>query len=168
MSQTPLSPEDSAPAETPAASPHTSETGQPAATPPASDAQQQLRSLVETVQTLREQLDALRREAAGATIAHAVSEALRAGGVLDPAAARPLLEALLPSTPQPADIAAAIKLLRTRRPGLFRAAAASAMSARVETDQPADTAARAAHDARATGSRRSLLEYLRLRRAARP
>lgn len=144
---------------------------QPSSAAPSPSKQDQIddfKALVNAVHEVRQQLEILRRETSNAADAHAIGEALRAGGVSDLAAARPLLEALLPDAPGPADLAAAIKALRARRPGLFRAVSASSMSARGEADPPADTAARAAQDARSTGSRRSLLEYLRLRRASRP
>jgi hypothetical protein len=87
---------------------------------------------------------------------------------VDVEVARLLTQAAVEAMEQP-DVAAAIDELRRRKPYLFRQRRrpeASAMPARSHTAAGASRANDAAEAAAATGDRRDLLRYLRLRRAA--
>ena len=119
-----------------------------------SEAKQQLeRQLAEAQQTItslerRQKIDALLSES----------------DAVDLEAARLLTELSVSQMDQP-DVAAAVRELRRSRPYLFRHRSAptdSAMGARVE---PISDDALAAERAAATGDRRDLLNYLRLRRS---
>lgn len=83
-------------------------------------------------------------------------------GALDLETAMLLTEAAVAQMDEP-DVAAAVQELRARKPFLFaRASHASVMSGHAESEP--DPIEDAAADARATGDRRVLLRYLRLKR----
>lgn len=110
------------------------------------------------------QTEALLAEAKGALAAserrRQVDRELAGSGVIDQDAAAILLEPILAQTP---DIPAAIADLKRLRPYLFAAPPrpSATMAAATTPTAPLD---QAAHTARATGDRRALLSYLRLRR----
>lgn len=117
----------------------------------------------EEVDALRQQLDESRRTIAALERRQQIDELLAESEPIDREAARLLTEAAVMAMDEP-DIELAVQDLRRHKPWLFRprVAAGSAMPARVEP--PTDAAEEAASRAAATGDRRDLLRYLRLRR----
>ncbi len=121
------------------------------------DAQQRLKALQTQLEQSRQAVDTLERR-------RQIDALLTASDAIDLDAARLLTEAALVAMDEP-DAARAVDELKRRKPYLFhaRAAAPAAMAAPLPdaADGPAD---RAAEQAAATGNRRDLLRYLRLRR----
>jgi hypothetical protein len=103
----------------------------------------------------REALDASERK-------RRIERELAEEGAVDLETAALLTEAAVTGMPEP-DIAAAVSELRRRKPFLFRREAArSAMGAEAGPEEPG--LEEAAGAARASGDRRALLGYLRMRR----
>ncbi|MGH7244825.1 MAG: hypothetical protein ACREJD_15535 [Phycisphaerales bacterium] len=167
----------------PEGSPPPEEGGTPAETarPPASDetnwraraldAESKLASLETETQNLRAQLDRNNADLAREKQSRKIDRALNSANVIDPEVASLMLETMLPSAAANGaspDIASLIQTLRATKPFLFESAlpsrpAPSVMSPAISTS-PSDTLADLATQAR-TGDRRSLLNYLRARRA---
>jgi hypothetical protein len=128
----------------------------------ATAAEAKLDELNATLAQTREALDASERR-------RTIDGELAQSEALDLETARLLTEAAVAQMGQP-DIAKAVADLKKRKPFLFRPRhphrpAASAMS---PTDKPArtDELAQIAEQARTTGDKRALLQYLRARRNA--
>lgn len=125
-------------------------------------------ALREQVQQLQDALSEAREAVQQLERRQRINELLAQADTRDLGAARLLTEAALEAMPTP-DIEAAISELREHKPWLFRrpamtTPAAGAMPARfTEAD---DALADAAAQAQASGDRRSLMNYLRLRRGA--
>jgi hypothetical protein len=154
---------DTTPTGTPTNVPATSRTVSPAdaATPAGADArgiadlETELRSLRQTLAQAREALDQAERR-------HMIELELLKAEALDLETARLLTEVAVAGLPDP-DIAGAVADLRRRKPFLFRRRTSpSAMSQAGESDALESLA----RQARESGDTRSLLRYLRARRAA--
>lgn len=104
--------------------------------------------------------------------ARLIDRSLAGAGVIDTEVASLMLDSMLASRPDAGtNIGPLIDELRAKKPFLFESAlpmrsapAASAMSPAIATT-PSDTLSDLANEARATGDRRSLIRYLRARRA---
>ena len=94
-----------------------------------------------------------------------IDEVLRESDAIDLEATRLLTELTVAQMDEP-DVEAAVAELKQRKPLLFRPAArtAGAMSPRVPEHTESHALQSAAQEASATGARRDLLRYLRLRR----
>ncbi len=118
----------------------------------------QLADIKSTLARAREQLDDSERRAA-------IDRQLAAAGVIDPETATLLVERALQTMDTP-DVPLAIADLQRRKPFLFRAPSAPrASSMSPVTDPPGPTLESLADQARQRGDRKSLLTYLRARRA---
>lgn len=96
-----------------------------------------------------------------------IDELLREADAIDLESARLLTEMAVASMDTP-DVEAAVADLRSRKPRLFRVPDLRAFAQSAVEDGAADEpVAQAAADAHATGHRRDLLRYLRLRRETR-
>lgn len=96
-----------------------------------------------------------------------IDELLRDAEAIDLEAARLLTEAAVAAMDEP-DIDAAVAELRSRKPRLFANTSRPRPFAQgAGEDEPDDAAMHAAAEAHATGNRRDLLRYLRLRREKR-
>jgi len=126
-------------------------------------------------QRLREQVDELQRSIADAREAldnaerrHRIDLSLIEAGAIDLESARLLTEIAVAHMAEP-DIAEAVADLRRTKPFLFRArpapGSAGATMSPAPTSTPDPELACAAEDAARTGDRKSLLRYLRARRA---
>jgi hypothetical protein len=114
------------------------------------------------LETLRRSLSETRRELEGTERRQRIDQLLVEADAIDLQAARLLTEAAI-SEMDEADVAGAVDDLRRHKPYLFRRRdQEGAMSPR---PRPADPSDEAAAHAAATGDRRDLLRYLRLRRA---
>jgi hypothetical protein len=118
------------------------------------------------------ELAAARTLAAEVRLERDAQQALFAAGILDLETGVALVKQRIAAAPDPAaapDIAAIVKSIRTAKPALFKPAPArtpSATLAPAPTADPRTDLARAADAARSTGDARSLMSYLRLKRAA--
>lgn len=121
-------------------------------------ARSRVSELEATLSASREALDASERRAE-------IERELARSDAIDLEAARLLTEAAVAGMDDP-DVASAIAELRTRKPHLFapRRRRPSAMGAMAEPAPRERGAEAAAAEARATGDRRALLEYLRAKR----
>jgi len=125
-------------------------------------------ALREQVQQLQDALSEAREAVQQLERRQRINELLAQADTRDLGAARLLTEAALEAMPTP-DIEAAVSELREHKPWLFRRPTTAtppsgAMPARfTEAD---DALADAAAQAQASGDRRSLMNYLRLRRGA--
>ncbi|MBL8877401.1 MAG: hypothetical protein JNM86_16540 [Phycisphaerae bacterium] len=139
------------------------------------EAESKLAQLETDSQALRTQLDQAQSALAHEKHARELDRALANAGAIDPEVASLLLTSMLASQPPadqagaPPDINALIQTLRTQKPFLFESAlpprpAPSAMSPAITTS-PTDSLSDLASQARTSGDRRSLLTYLRARRA---
>lgn len=139
------------------------------------EAESKLAQLEAESQSLRTRLDQAHAEVTHEKQARTIDRALASAGAIDAEVAALMLDSMLaaatPSTTgttsTPPDIAALISTLRSQKPFLFESAlpprpAPSAMSAAIP---PIDQLADLASQARTTGDRRTLLSYLRARRA---
>lgn len=153
------------------------ETGRPPVIPDidwrtrALDAESKLVVSKSALADLRTKLSEAQTNLAREKQARVVDRALAGAGVIDAEVASLMLDSMLASRPDAGtNIAPLIEELRTTKPFLFesglpaRTAAPSVMSAAISTT-PADSLNDLAEQARATGDRRSLLRYLRARRA---
>lgn len=96
-----------------------------------------------------------------------IDELLRDADAIDLEAARLLTEAAVAAMDEP-DVDAAVAELRSRKPRLFASTSPPRPFAQgAGDDEPTDEAMHAAAEAHATGNRRDLLRYLRLRRGQR-
>ncbi len=118
-----------------------------------------MRELEAEVERLREQLAASERR-------RRIDQLLVEGEAIDVEAARLLTESALAQMDE-ADVDAAVEELKRRKPYLFRRrrTASGAMAAHPRGEAPLDESAA---EAAASGDRRDLLRYLRLRRRQRP
>jgi hypothetical protein len=114
--------------------------------------------------SLRAELDRIKTQQASEETRRAIDAAIT--GTIDPDAARILIErAIEPASPQDKAkaITAAAKALRTSKPYLFASRTGASASGAASTP-PTDEVAQAAQRARESGSRRDLVQYLRLRK----
>ena len=126
------------------------------------DPTQRLAAAQEELTKLRAELDAARRQVDAAERRQRIDQLLVDADAVDLESARLLTEAAVERMDAP-DLALAVDDLRRLKPFLFRRRdEQGAMSPRPRPTDPADEAA--AHAA-ASGHRRDLLRYLRLRRA---
>jgi len=126
-------------------------------------------TLEHQIETLQRELDASRQTIDHLERRQRIDALLAASDPVDLEAARLLTEAAVAQMSEP-DVAAAVDDLKRHKPFLFRPHPrprpgndTAVMSPAV--DEEDDTTARAAAEAAATGDRRDLLRYLRLRRA---
>lgn len=125
------------------------------------EAERRAEELSARVEELEDQLEKAGRDLEESRRRREVERLLTDAGALDVEAAALLVERTVEGQSEP-DLAGAVRELRRNKPALFRASGASAMSGRVEgcggeLEELAEHAA-------ATGDRRQLLRYLRLRR----
>lgn len=112
---------------------------------------------------LQTQLDEARATIAALERRQRIDDLLREADAIDLEAARLLTELAVSRMDEP-DVALAVRDLRRHKPYLFRAASPTGgMPARHE-EGVSDPAEDAAQDAAASGDRRDLLRYLRLKR----
>lgn len=136
------------------------------------EAESQLAASESALTDARTKLSQVQADLAREKQARVVDRALAGAGVIDTEVASLMLDSMLASRPDAGtNIAPLIEELRTTKPFLFesslpvRPAAPSVMSAAIPAT-PADSLNDLAEQARATGDRRSLLRYLRARRAS--
>lgn len=123
------------------------------------EAQSRLSELEESLAKSREALDAAERRAE-------IERELARADAIDLEAARLLTEAAVAEMEDP-DVSSAISELRKRKPHLFSSRSGrrtSAMGAIADPAPRGRATEEAAAEARATGDRRALLEYLRAKR----
>ena len=131
-------------------------------------AEQQLDELSSQTRQLQAELDEARQTTTQLERRQTINELLAESQAVDLEVARLLTETAVESMSKP-DVKLAIEDLRRTKPYLFRRSTgdgSSVMSSHVPEADHLST--RAAQDAAATGDRRDLLRYLRLRRQARP
>ncbi|MFN0131220.1 MAG: hypothetical protein ACKVW3_01605 [Phycisphaerales bacterium] len=116
--------------------------------------------------TLRSELAKTKDSLRVAELRRAIDRELYLAGAIDIASAAMLTEAAVSGLSAP-DAAAAVRELRRRRPGLFRAPPAPGGASMGPASGPGDSDAdRAKAAASASGDRKALLQYLRARRTA--
>lgn len=132
----------------------------------AQTAEQQLTDLRDRFTQMQSQLDSSQETITALERRQKIDALLSDSDAIDLEAARLLTEISVSQMDEP-DVSAAVSDLRRQKPYLFRhrsAPADSAMSPRIETPGH-PTTHDAAERAAATGDRRDLLDYLRLRRS---
>lgn len=127
----------------------------------AQTAEQQLEDMSRQLIEARSQLDASQETITSLERRQKIDALLNESEAIDLEAARLLTEISVSQMDEP-DVSAAVKELQRQKPYLFRhSSTTSAMGPRVEAP---DAQAAAAERAAATGDRRDLLDYLRIRR----
>lgn len=129
-----------------------------------SGGEQELVELRERFAALQSRLDESQQTITALERRQKIDALLAASDAIDPDAARLLTEITVAQMDEP-DVAAAVEDLRRHKPYLFRhrqASPGSAMSPRLESPAAHE---HAADHAAATGDRRDLMDYLRLRRS---
>lgn len=127
-------------------------------------AEQQLAAAQERLDQMRAQLDEAQDAVTALERRQKIDALLADAEAVDLEAARLLTEAAVADMTEP-DVAAAVADLRRHKPYLFRRRGSGALTqAARPAAEASDDAQLAAHQAAATGDRRDLLRYLRLRR----
>lgn len=126
-------------------------------------AEQQLGDLTTQLESLQGQLTSAHQTVEQLERRQKIDALLAESDAIDIEAARLLTEKIVTDMDEP-DVAEAVDDLRRHKPYLFRQqlAMGTAMAARIENEP--DVADQAAQQAMTTGSRRDLLQYLRMRR----
>lgn len=128
----------------------------------AADVQRRLREVQAELSEARRELESAAAKVEASLRSRAIDRALAAAGAVDLETASMLVESAL-SAGEAKDAGAAVTLVRRRKPFLFAGGGAGAMARHVDAAASLEDAAVAA---KRVGDRRSLLAYLRLRRAA--